>query len=237
MRDGCDSGSGRAALHCVKLIDCGDAGRPGYMREQELAWAIGGCCARAPCQACGASFAWRRLCPLSSGAVVALSTCHLRFAHAAANLYREGYLSVMKLRFSRGDCGGARWMQTNSSKQVAESVERAVGRDRHVWLLAGGGDTIVVGAYVGMHGLGVGVAGVDGREMDLGVGGDGVGAGRRWCAVVTIGGWMDQSMGLIACQRGASRLSPPLADAGWLAGLWLYAKARINTNTPVGARA
>jgi hypothetical protein len=32
-RDGCDSGSGRAALHCVKLIDCGDVGRPGYMRE------------------------------------------------------------------------------------------------------------------------------------------------------------------------------------------------------------
>ena len=32
---------------------------------------------------------------------------------------------------------------------------------------------------VGMHGLGVGVAGVDGREMDLGVGGDGVGAGSR----------------------------------------------------------
>jgi hypothetical protein len=180
MRDGCDSGSGRAALHCVKLIDCGDAGRPGYMREQELAWAIGGCCARAPCQACGASFAWRRLCPLSSGAVVALSTCHLRFAHAAANLYREGYLSVMKLRFSRGDCGGARWMQTNSSKQVAESVGRAVGRDRHVWLL---GEEATQStwqrAVVGMHGLGVGVADVDGREMDLGVGGDGVGAGRR----------------------------------------------------------
>ena len=130
MRDGCDSGSGRAALHCVKLIDCGDAGRPGYMREQELAWAIGGCCARAPCQACGASFAWRRLCPWSSGAVVALSTCHLRFAHAAANLYREGYLSVMKLRFSRGDCGGARWMQTNSSKQQAGCrVGRTCGRE------------------------------------------------------------------------------------------------------------
>ena len=172
MRDGCDSGSGRAALHCVKLIDCGDAGRPGYMREQELAWAIGGCCARAPCQACGASFAWRRLCPLSSGAVVALSTCHLRFAHAAANLYREGYLSVMKLRFSRGDCGGARWMQTNSSKQVAESVGRAVGRDRHVWLL---GEEATQStwqrAVVGMHGLGVGVADAVSEPFVLGVAG------------------------------------------------------------------
>ena len=91
MRDDCDSGSGKAALHCVKLIDCGDVGRPGYMRGQELAWAIGGCgyCARAPCRASGASFAWRRLCPLSSGAVVALSTCHLRFAHTAKSIARD----------------------------------------------------------------------------------------------------------------------------------------------------
>jgi hypothetical protein len=71
-------------------------------------------------------------------------------------------------------------MQTNSSKQVAESVGRAVGRDRHVWLL---GEEATQStwqrAVVGMHGLGVGVADVDGREMDLGVGGDGVGAGSR----------------------------------------------------------
>jgi hypothetical protein len=91
MRDGYDSGSEKAALHCVKLIDCGDVGRPGYMRGQELAWAIGSCgyCARAPCRASGASFAWRRLCPLSSGAVVALSTCHLRFAHTAKSIARD----------------------------------------------------------------------------------------------------------------------------------------------------
>jgi hypothetical protein len=181
MRDGCDSGSGRAALRCVKLIDCGDAGRPGYMREQELAWAIGGCCARAPCQASGASFAWRCLCPLSSGAVVALSTCHLRFAHAA-KFYREGCLSVMRLRFSRGVLRAAR----GGCKQIAASSNQSrpgvrlggmatsgfSGRGR-------GGETIVVAAYstVGMHGLGVGVAGVDGREMELG--GDGVGGGSR----------------------------------------------------------
>jgi len=58
MRDGCDSGSVRVAWHCVKLIDCGDVDRPGYMREQELAWASGGCCARAaPFRASGAGSA------------------------------------------------------------------------------------------------------------------------------------------------------------------------------------
>jgi hypothetical protein len=82
-----------------------------------------------------------------------------------------------------------------------------------------GGDTIVVAAYstVGMHGLGVGVAGVDGREMEFG--GDGVLAGSLSGGLCR--GEMDQSMGLIACRpRGFHHF----ADAGWLAGLWLYGR-------------
>ena len=43
-------------------------------------------------------------------------------------------------------------------------------------------------------------------------------------------------MGLIACQRGASRLSPPLADAGWLAGLSGYTRKPALTPTRLSGR-
>lgn len=77
-RDGCDSGLERAACHCESPSDFADVARPGYMRAQEPAWAIGdGCGARRPCRASGVgctSYYYDVL----KGAKVARLTCHRR---------------------------------------------------------------------------------------------------------------------------------------------------------------
>jgi len=120
---GCGSGSVRAALRCVKLIDCGDVGRPGYMREQEPAWAIGGCCAQAPCRASGAGFAW--LVPLSLEFRGGLS----RFQRAICGSLKwrpslSRGMSVVMLASAGVIAGCARSVQTDNSKQ-----SRARGRE------------------------------------------------------------------------------------------------------------
>jgi hypothetical protein len=104
-------------------------------------------------------------------------------------------------------------MQTDNSKQQAESVGRAVGRDRHVWLLQVRRHSR--GGLVGMHGVAAGVAGVDGSLMEEGV--DGVGAGSRFSGYMYWGmgmgmDWVDEIdqgiTGLVASRLHLLTLSP-----------------------------